>query len=196
LSKRCTVEEFTDLLINRTAAAVSTYVVVVSGFGGAGKSTFAAQLAQRVDGAVALSADDFIVDQQRERCDDWRSVDRFRLREQVLVPIRAGQSPRYQRYDWPTNALAEWHDLDLPAVLIVEGIGVVHPDLMPFFDASAWIDMPLEVANERGRRRDKDEYGVDHDVMWRDLWTPNDRDYFERFRPDDLADFVVEPAAD
>ena len=33
-------------------------------------------------------------------------------------------------------------------------------------------------------------YKVDHDALWHDVWTPNDRDYFARFRPDQGADLM------
>jgi uridine kinase len=168
-------------------------IVAISGFGGGGKSTLAARLCEKLEGAVVVSADDFTIDQQEERSSDWSSIDRGRLSEQVLEPAIAGQTIRYQRYDWPTNQLAEWREVGKPRCLIVEGIGILHPDLLRFFDLAVWIDLPLEYSNERGRFRDKEIYKVDHDAYWRDLWTPNDRDYFERFRPDQLADVIYEP---
>ena len=73
---------------------------------------------------------------------------------------------------------------------MVEGIGLIHPEIVSFFDLTVWIDCPLEVASERGRRRDNESHNVDHDALWRDLWTPNDHDYFEKFRPDQQADVI------
>jgi hypothetical protein len=43
----------------------------------------------------------------------------------------------------------------------------------------------------RGIARDR-RAGNDHDELWRDVWGPNDRSYFERWRPDLAADVVVQ----
>ena len=77
-------------------------------------------------------------------------------------------------------------------LLLVEGVGIIHPGLLPFFDLTVWIDCPLYIAAERGRNRARETHGVDHDRLWRDVWVPNDRDYFDQFRPDLLADVIYE----
>ncbi len=74
----------------------------------------------------------------------------------------------------------------------MEGIGLVRPSLMPYFDCSVWVDIPLEVAVERGKRRDREEYKVDHDSLWDELWMPNDRDYFEKYSPKEKVDFILQ----
>ena len=126
-----------------------------------------------------------------ERCDDWSSIDRKRLVEQVLEPARSAGRFRYQQYDWPTNALAEWQEHADFKYLIVEGIGLIHPETVPWFDVTAWIDVSLELAEERGKYRDSEIYKVDHDALWEEVWTPNERDFFERFQPATTANFLI-----
>jgi len=75
---------------------------------------------------------------------------------------------------------------------VVEGVGIFHPDLLPLFDTTVWIDVPLEVASSRGKARDRERYGVDNDVLWDAVWVPNDTEYFERFRPNELADVLLD----
>jgi uridine kinase len=178
------------------SASGATAIVAVSGFGGAGKSTLATELRdvlrdvqQGLDVQV-VSADDFIVGRMQERSHDWASVDRARLREQVLEPAHSTARIRYQRYDWPSDELADWRELVAPHVLIIEGVGILHPDLVALFDLTVWVDVPLDLASERGRRRDKDTYGVDHDAQWRDIWAPNDAAFAERFGPRETADIL------
>lgn len=185
-------ESLCSLLQKRTRSE-RTSVVAISGFGGSGKSTLANRIRDHHGDVEVVCSDDFSVGQQGKRCDDWSSIDRKRLREQVLVPARAGHSIRYQLYDWSNDVLGDWRDIGSPELLVVEGIGIIHPDLSSLFEMMVWVDVPLEIANERARRRDKEIYQVDHDALWRDLWTPNDRDYFERFRPDRLADVIYLP---
>lgn len=178
--------------IEKAAHGDAPVIVAVGGFGGSGKSTLTRQLSRRFDSAV-ISGDDFTVGRQVGRSDDWASIDRNRLVEQVLSPVTRGESAKYQRYDWPTDELADWIEVPPVRVLFVEGIGIIHPDLLEYFALSVWVDCSLEVAAERGRYRDKEIYKVDHDDLWRDTWAPNDRDYFDRFRPDQLADIVYKP---
>jgi len=165
-------------------------IVAISGFGGAGKSTLAAALAEGVEHAEVVSTDDFSLAQQRKRCPDWATIDRHRLVREVLDPARSGSPISYHQYDWPNDRLGEPRAVRPAPLLLVEGIGLIHPDILSFFDLTVWIDCQLEIASERGRRRDRDIYKVDHDALWRDVWTPNDRDYFALFRPDRLADVI------
>ena len=170
-----------------------TTVVAISGFAGSGKSTLTSNLAKQLDDAEVVSSDEFSIHQQRGRCDNWASIDRARLVAEVLEPARSNQPIRYQQYDWANDRLGDWHDVPDSAFLLIEGLGVIHPDLLSLFDLTVWIECPLEVATERGRCRDREIYKVDHDAVWRDVWTPNDRDYYNRFRPDLLVDVSYVP---
>ena len=182
------VDELRNELVNQVSAKRSV-IVAISGFGGAGKSTLAAALAEGVDAEV-VSTDDFSLAQQRERCPDWATIDRHRLVREVLDPARSGSPISYQPYDWPNDRLGEPRAVRPSQLLLVEGIGLIHPDTLSFFDLAVWIDCQLEIASERGRRRDRDIYKIDHDAIWREVWTPNDRDYFALFQPDRLADVI------
>lgn len=181
------VDELRTEVLSQVSAKRSV-IVAISGFGGAGKSTLALALAEGVEHAEVVSTDDFSLVQQRERCPDWSTIDRHRLVLEVLDPARSGSPISYQPYDWPNDRLGEPRAVRPSPLLLVEGIGLIHPDTLPFFDLTVWIDCELEIASERGRRRDRDIYKVDHEALWRDVWTPNDRDYFALFRPDRLAD--------
>ena len=74
-------------------------------------------------------------------------------------------------------------------MLVVDSIGIFHPELLPWFDLTVWVDTDLQVAQERGMRRDQ-AAGLDHDVLWTDVWTPNDREFEQTFSPRSVADIV------
>ena len=94
----------------------ATLLVGIDGRGGSGKSTLARKLADADPGVTVVEFDDFYLPsgERESRAAagndevggnfDWR-----RLRAQVLEPLARDEPARYQRYDWPSDALAEWH---------------------------------------------------------------------------------------
>jgi uridine kinase len=165
-------------------------IIAISGFGGSGKSTLAAKLAGQLDNAQVVSIDDFILERNAGRSVDWNSFDRTRLRQQVLEPVLNGQAITYQVYDWKEDRLGEWRTVPKCDYLIIEGISVLHPSLCGYYDFKVWIDCPLKVAVQRAILRDR-QWGANHDTLWRTVWSPNDRDYFKKYRPDLAADIKV-----
>lgn len=165
-------------------------LIGISGFGGSGKSTLARKLASVLGGVEVVTTDDFWVPEQDLRSDSWDAYDRDRLAREVLTPAREGQAITYQVFDWDTGALGGWRDVPASPYLVVEGIGLFHPHIFSYFDFTVWVDCPLEVAQERGLRRGREEYGIDETERWINVWTPNDHDFFERYRPDQQADIV------
>lgn len=163
-------------------------LIAIDGFGGSGKSTFAANLKMALASAFVINIDDFIT---KERISDLsenkNSFDRNRLKQQVLLPGSRGEQVRYQRLIWESNTLSE--PIVVPNVdfLIVEGISSYHPDIASFYSLKIWIDTPMDVAKERGRARDA---GNENAQSW-DRWAENDLLYQQKFNPELAADLVV-----
>ena len=174
--------------IGRTRERSGHVVVGISGYAGAGKSVLARKLVDVVDDAVRLPGDDYL-DPRRvhRRSADWDGVDRRRMRTEALEPFRAGRDVLLRPLDWSTGQLGEPTPLPRTSVLIVDAIGIFHPELLPWFDLTVWVDVELEVAQSRGLERDR-AAGRDHDRLWAGVWTPNDRDFEQTFAPADQAD--------
>src|ERR1700680_4015294 len=79
-------------------------VIAIDGPGGAGKSTLAAKISMALDDAPIIHTDDFA--SWENPLNWWPGVI-----EQVLKPLSANKSAHYQRYDWNTKQLSEWHDI-------------------------------------------------------------------------------------
>ena len=174
-------------------AELGRVVVAISGYAGAGKSVLARRLVDIVDGAVRVRGDDFL-DPSRvhRRSADWDGVDRPRMRTELLEPFRDGRPAVIRPLDWSSGRLGTATPLPRTSVLVVDSIGIFHPELLPWFDLTVWVDADLQVAQERGMRRDQ-AAGLDHDVLWTDVWTPNDREFEQTFSPRSVAD-IVHPA--
>ncbi len=144
------IHRFVDLASSILAlkpACGLTRIVAIDGPGGAGKSTFAGRLARHLGDAQVIHTDDFASwDNQFEWAD--------RLLSQVLEPLAAGRDGRYQRYDWLSREFAEWHDVPVSPVLVVEGVGAARLEVATRLTFAVWIETPPDIRLARGIERD------------------------------------------
>jgi len=143
------------LKIKSAISAHSPVLIAVEGYGGAGKTTFADGLAKELGDAYVIPIDDFIVKGKlTEPSWDKGSFDRERLEEQVLKPIKAGRTAKYQKLIWVGNLLSDYIEVPKVQYIIVEGISSYHPSIAHYYDHKIWIDTPIAIAKERGHARD------------------------------------------
>jgi hypothetical protein len=71
-------------------------------------------------------------------------------------------------------------------VLIVDAVGLFHPELDGVFDLTIWVDVDLAEATARGKRRDRD-LGRNHDALWDEAWVPTERAFVGRYGPRERA---------
>ena len=176
------IERFVDLAAQVRALPAScgpVRLVAIDGPGGAGKSTFAARLASALGGVPVVHTDDFA---------SWD--DEFswypRLRAQLIEPLASGRPGRFQRYDWATRELAEWHDVPLGPVLVLEGVGAARREITDELALAVWIETPPDLRLARGIERDGEEL--------RDFWLhwiEGERRHFAADRTRERAELVV-----
>jgi uridine kinase len=153
----------------------------IDGFGGSGKSTFAAALAARVPRAVVVHVDDFAGPHVPEW--DWP-----RFQEQVVDPLRAGRGARYQRWEWNRDEPAEWHDIPAGVPVIVEGVSSTRSELDVRWALQVWVEAPRDVRLRRAEERD----GAAMLGHWTEDWMPSENAYAAREDPRARADLVVD----
>src|SRR5664279_4070648 len=91
------------LIIDRAQTGCgTTKVVAVDGPSGAGKTDFAATLAERLPSAHVLHMDDLYP--------GWDGLEEAvaGLHDQVLAPLARGERAAYRRWDWEHDRYAEW----------------------------------------------------------------------------------------
>jgi uridine kinase len=178
--------------IDQRRTELGSVAVGISGYAGAGKSVLARRVVDSVHDAVRVRGDDFL-DPARvhRRSSDWDGVDRERLRSEVLEPFRAGRDVEIRQLDWDTGKLGEPTPLPRASVLVIDAIGIFHPDLLPWFDLTVWVDTDLQLAQQRGMGRDR-AAGMDHDHLWTEVWTLNDHAFEQVFSPRTHAELVLD----
>lgn len=152
--------------IQALQAATPRLVIAIDGRGGAGKSSLARKVVAAIPGAVHVEFDWFHLPKADLR-DDSR-VDTPRLIAEVLRPFREGKRDlKCHRYNWgylsgvPDGLIDEPIRLHGVEVIVLEGCGVLSPELLTLYDLRIWLDTHAEEALARGMRRDIEEYRLD-----------------------------------
>lgn len=175
-----TSEEAPRWMADRLVGLPGTRWVGVDGWGGSGKTTLAARLAQLLPGSVVIHIDDFA----RPGVRGW---ERDRFVDQVLRPLLAGRTARYQRWDWPSDSGAEWHEVAPDRVLICEGVSSTDSRVPVPWDLTCWVEAPYAVRIARALERDG-EAMLD---TWVTDWIPSEEAYVRDQRPAERVDAIV-----
>ena len=119
-------------------------------------------------------------------------MDYARLEKEVLKPFLDGQNVvKYGHFDVKTGSIAKTIEFKNNGTLVVEGVGLFRPELMRYFGYKIWIDVPIDEAIARGKKRDREEYHRPSDALWDGIWKDNDLQYLEAYKPIEAADVVV-----
>lgn len=155
-------------------------LVCVDGPSGSGKSTLAELLAERM-GAQIVHMDDLY--------EGWSGLGKVwdRLEEWVLAPLRSGRPGRYRRYDWVRSEYAEWHDVPLAPVLVVEGVGSADLPIDSDATLKIWVEAPRELRFERGIARDGEAY-----LPYWEAWAAEEDRHFAAHRTRERADVLLD----
>ena len=171
--------------VRRSPARLGTVrLVVVDGPAGSGKTTVAGLLSAAL-GAAVVHMDDLYEGWSGLGPDVWN-----RLRVQVLDPVGAGRPGRYQRYDWHAGDFAEWVDLPVADILVVEGVGSAARAVEARTSLRVWVEVDPGLALARGVARDGE--------AMRDEWLRWGLREREHFAADDTvsrADVLVDGSA-
>lgn len=153
-------------------------VVLVDGGSGAGKTRLATGLAAGM-GAQLVSLDMFYP--------GWDGLEAGsrHVHEAVLDPAVAA----WRRWDWLAQAPAEWHPVDPARPLVVEGCGALSVVNRSLVSLAIWIELDEPTRRARALARDGEAYAP----HW-ERWAAQERAFWARERPRELADIVIDGA--
>lgn len=126
-------------------------LVCVDGPAGSGKTTLADRLAGAVRDGLAVS-----VVHLDDLYEGWSGLGGVwdRVEAQVLGPLGRDEAGRWQRYDWLEGRFAEWHDLPVPDVLVLEGCGSAPRAVDGRAVLRLFVEAPPRMRLRRGLDRD------------------------------------------
>ena len=127
--------------------------VLIDGQSGAGKTTLAALLRDGWRGAVEVVALDDVYPGW-----DGLAAGADAAREQILEPWAAGESARWNRWDWARSVPGDEMLTRADASLIIEGSGVLTEASAAYAPIRVWLDSPEAARRERALTRDGDAY--------------------------------------
>jgi uridine kinase len=182
--------------------------VGIDGVCGAGKSTFARDLAASIEATgrpvVHVDSDGFHhVRERRYRqgresargyYDDAYDFDS--LVSTVLQPLAVGAKYAVKVHDLPTDAVIDDETAGAPAnaIVLFDATFIQRPELREFWDEVIFLDVPEAVAQERGVRRDADALGGEEKARaaYDSRYMEACRIYLREVDPRSLASIVIE----
>ena len=171
------------LVRDRLTGRSGTRWVGIDGFGAAGKSTLAREIAAVLPGSVVIAVDDF----GRAGLRGW---DRDLFTARVLQPLLAGRPGRYQRWDLSTDSGTDWVEVPPGRPVIIEGVSATDDRVAVPWDVTLWLDVPADIRWQRILERDPERL-----ERWRTDWLPSEQAYAAAQNPMARVDLVVSMAA-
>ena len=200
LQSSATVSSILDLVAERAKTTDPPVVIAIDGPSCSGKSILAAAIALR-SGASILEGDDFYRDTlpsltatQREAMSDAAVVDVVieweRLRNDGLLPLRAGHAATFRPYDWGANngRLASAKTVPAAKLIIVEGVYAARQELVDLIDFAIYLGIDPDVRAKRYAQREDDP-------GWRGFWERGEVYYFSDVRPPASFDLQLDAEA-
>ncbi len=198
-------------LVSRIRPRAGRTMVAIDGVDGAGKTTFAGDLAAELTDSgltvIRISLDNFLNPAEVRHAQGRTSPEGFiadtydyeRFVDDVLEPLGSEGCGRYRAksYDFGTETplTPPWQVAPDAAVVVVDGL-FLHRDRLrnargrKVWDLSVWLDVPAEESVRRLAERDGSPSDVDDPRIRR--YVEGQRLYIERYRPAERADLVID----
>ena len=157
-------------------------IMAVEGPSASGKTTLAQLLENKYDCTVFHTDDFFLRPEQRtpERyAESGGNIDRERFLEEVLTPLKNGETINYRRFDCCEMKLLDPMTVTPRKLTVIEGSYSMHPAFADFYDFSVFLEISSELQKERIMTRNTPEKAE----RFFNEWIPLENKYFSTILP-------------
>lgn len=195
------VDTIIAIIQKRMSNGKTPVLIALDGGSGAGKTTLALMIANRLN-ATVIHMDDFYAAQiptaeWEARTSEQRAADVIdwrRLRAEALGPLLAGKSARWHAFDFESlhhdgsyPLRTDWVEVPPADVILLDGAYSSRPELADMIDLSVLVDVPIAVRHARLAARESSHFLE----SWHALWDVVEGYYFTDVRPKESFDVVV-----
>jgi uridine kinase len=164
-------------------------VVAIDGRSAAGKTTLALELGHRI-GAPVIHLDHFFLrpeQRTKERLDEpGGNVDYERFIEEVLAPIRRGDSFSYRPFDCTSMSLMDPIEVIVGDTVIIEGAYACHPLFREHVDLTVF----LSIDSAEQTRRIHEREGELASQVFKERWIPMEERYIAFYNIPEYCDLA------
>ena len=169
-----------------------TLNLAIDGGSASGKTTLGAMLLEIYEECTVFHMDDFFLrpeQRTKERyAEPGGNVDRERFLSEVLLPLEKGGEIEYRRFDCKRLELCPAIRIVPKRLRVIEGAYSMHTELSDHYDLSAFLDISLELQNERIAKRNTPQMAE----RFFNEWIPYEHKYFDVMRVRERCDLVIE----
>ena len=178
-------ENNTDVLLSSLSALLAekkSVILAIDGHCGAGKTTLAYYLANKLNGTI-ISMDDFFLpfnlrtDKRLE--EPGGNIHYERFEEEIIKPLsRNKTSPfSYHKFQCSNGTLTQPITITPTSLIIIEGSYSMHPLFQHLYDCSVFVTCSPVIQEERILKRN----GKQALNTFKERWIPMENKYFSAF---------------
>ena len=165
--------------IDRLLSEKKQVIVAIDGPCTAGKTTLAGKL-QKKYGCNVIHMDEFFLRPEQRTPERLAApggnVDYERFREEVLLPLSAGEAFSYRPFSCARMVLSEPVSVPSCPLTVVEGTYSTHPFFQNPYDLTIFLTVDPKTQQQRIGQRE-----VWKQEMFRNVWIPMEQAYFQHF---------------
>ncbi len=170
---------------------VSRMVVGIDGMAAAGKTTLAAELADKFCGEV-IHMDDFFLPFELRTAERLKepggNVHYERFIDEVVSKLSAGEPFEYGVFDCSVMDVTKKQYIKNSGLVIVEGAYTLRPEFRHLYDLKVFMKVTQRAQEERILNRSNAKKLKD----FKERWIPLEEQYFEGLHPEDAADILLQ----
>ncbi len=176
--------------INSLLKTKNYILMALDGRCGAGKTTLARALQEKLNCNIIHMDDFFLRPEQRtrERLEvPGENIDYERFLTQVMIPLSQNKEFQYRPFDCKTGSLGEIIQVFPNKITLVEGSYSCHSKLWNYYDLHIFADIDPETQLQRIISRN----GKAAAEIFKSKWIPLEEAYFEAFSIRERCEIVI-----